>query len=188
MFNSKSFPLCLAKSNLRLTSRASYVNRVIFRTFYGLKIAEENDPYIHLAKRAMDGFIECSVPGTFLVDMIPALKYVPDWMPGTGWKKLAKYFKDISYRSKKDPWDNVLEKMVSIAIRLEIGGSLLNLWLQSQGVAEPSVASRIIEGLSPIDSPNRQQEEEDARDAAGVGYVGMMLQLPADYSSLTRYS
>lgn len=91
----------------------SYVNRVIFRSFYGLKIAEENDPYILLGKCVNVGFIECSVPGTFLVDMIPALKYVPDWMPGAGWKKLAKMYREIAYKARQRPWDNVLEKMVT---------------------------------------------------------------------------
>ncbi|KAJ3540050.1 hypothetical protein NMY22_g4462 [Coprinellus aureogranulatus] len=129
-----------------------YVNRVIFRSFYGVKIAEENDTYIDLGNRAMEGFIECGIPGTFLVDMIPALKHVPDWMPGTGWKKVAKHFREIANKSTRDPWDNVLEKM-------------------KEGTAEPSIASRIIESLSPVGSPTRAQEEDDARDALGVGYV-----------------
>ncbi|KAJ3540047.1 hypothetical protein NMY22_g4464 [Coprinellus aureogranulatus] len=129
-----------------------YVNRVIFRVFYGLKIAEEDDPYILLGKWTMDGFVECSVPGTFLVDMIPALKYVPDWMPGTRWKRVAEHFRDIAHKAIQDPWDNVLENM-------------------KQGVAEPSVASKMIDDLSPVGSPSRADEEEDARDALGVGYI-----------------
>lgn len=62
----------------------------------------------------MEGFIECSVPGTFLVDTIPALKYVPDWFPGTGWKTMAKEYKEIAHKAKQNPWDNVLEKMVRV--------------------------------------------------------------------------
>lgn len=129
-----------------------YINRVIFRSFYGVKIAEENDPYITMGNTVMEGFIECSVPGTFLIDMIPALKYAPDWFPGTGWKKVARYYKEKAFRAKQEPWDNVLEKM-------------------KQGVAQPSIASAMIEGLSPVGSPTRKQEEEDARDALGVGYI-----------------
>ncbi|KAJ3540051.1 hypothetical protein NMY22_g4463 [Coprinellus aureogranulatus] len=129
-----------------------YVNRVIFRTFYGVKIADENDPYILLGKWTMDGFIQCSVPGTFLIDMIPALKHVPDWMPGTGWKKVATHYKEIAHKARQDPWNYIMEKM-------------------KEGVAEPSVASRMIEGLSPVGSPTRAQEEDDARDALGVGYI-----------------
>ena len=79
-----------------------------------MKIAEQDDPYITLGTKTMDGFVECSVPGTFLVDMLPALKYVPDWFPGTGWKKVAEYYRQMSVDAKKAPWDNVLEKMVRL--------------------------------------------------------------------------
>jgi hypothetical protein len=90
----------------------SYINRVIFRSFYGVKIAEQDDPYITLGMKTMEGFIECGVPGTFLVDMIPALKYVPDWFPGTGWKRVAEYYRQIAADARQEPWNNVVEKMV----------------------------------------------------------------------------
>ena len=28
-------------------------------------------------------------PGKFLVDLVPWLRYTPDWLPGVGWKKKA---------------------------------------------------------------------------------------------------
>lgn len=50
---------------------------------------------------------------------------------------------------------------------------MLILWPQKQGVAEPSFASSVIESLPPVGSRNRVQEETDARDAVGLGYIGV---------------
>ena len=47
-----------------------------------------------------------------------------------------------------------------------------HMFRQKEGVAEPSIASAMIEGMSPVGSPAREQEEDDARDALGVGYIG----------------
>ena len=32
----------------------------------------------------------------------------------------------------------------------------------------------MIESMSPVGSPTREQEEDDARDALGVGYIGTL--------------
>jgi hypothetical protein len=48
----------------------------------------------------------------------------------------------------------------------------------------------MIESMSPVGSPAREQEEDDARDALGVGYVGTFLEQVFDEGSgsLTRSS
>lgn len=35
-----------------------------------------------LIHQALSEFSAITTPGAFLVDMMPALKYVPDWFPG----------------------------------------------------------------------------------------------------------
>ncbi|KAJ8112006.1 hypothetical protein ONZ43_g5491 [Nemania bipapillata] len=45
------------------------------------------DPLVSIADEALEQFADATVPGAWLVDIIPALKYVPEWMPGTGWKQ-----------------------------------------------------------------------------------------------------
>jgi hypothetical protein len=56
---------------------------------YGLDIKPSNDPYIDNAEKAMVAFSSAVAPGAFLVDAIPALKYVPAWFPGAGFKRKA---------------------------------------------------------------------------------------------------
>jgi hypothetical protein len=75
---------------------------------YGLDIKPKNDPYIQTAERGVHPLVAAAVPGAFLVDMIPLLKYVPEWMPGAGfqkkareWGKLALTMVDIPFEAAK---------------------------------------------------------------------------------------
>ncbi|KAF9881452.1 cytochrome p450 oxidoreductase [Colletotrichum karsti] len=51
---------------------------------------EKRDPLIDMIQRSIDDLSLAAVPGAFLVDILPILRYVPDWVPGTGWKKTAR--------------------------------------------------------------------------------------------------
>ncbi|KAF4999974.1 hypothetical protein FGRMN_2116 [Fusarium graminum] len=50
----------------------------------------KEDVLIDMAGKCMDDFAKSGAPGTFLVDILPFLRYVPDWMPGTNFKRLAR--------------------------------------------------------------------------------------------------
>ena len=56
---------------------------------YGIKIRPYNDPYIKMAEEAMVAIAELLIPGAFLVDIIPVLKYVPEWFPGAKFQSKA---------------------------------------------------------------------------------------------------
>ncbi|KAJ6579965.1 cytochrome P450 [Mycena vulgaris] len=60
---------------------------------YGIDVHRSNYPYIELAQEAMEGLATASLPGRFLVDTIPALKYVPGWFPGAQFQRQAKQWK-----------------------------------------------------------------------------------------------
>lgn len=36
-----------------------------------------------------------AIPGKFLVDVLPWLKYVPEWVPGANFQRLAKEWKEV---------------------------------------------------------------------------------------------
>ena len=56
---------------------------------YGIAVKESDDPYISIAEVALNGAVEAGVPGAFLVDLVPILKYVPSWFPGAGFQRKA---------------------------------------------------------------------------------------------------
>ncbi|KAF8910209.1 cytochrome P450 [Gymnopilus junonius] len=62
---------------------------------YGLNVKDNNDPFVDLALRAFQTGLDSSFPGAFLVDVIPWLKYVPEWVPGARFKKTAKGWRKL---------------------------------------------------------------------------------------------
>ncbi len=98
---------------------------LIMDTSYGIRLSESNDPYIRTAEQAMDGLNEAAVPGAFLVDAIPALKYVPKWFPGAGWKLKAKKWNKLRKIFIEKPFEEVKSRMVSLVfVRVDYSDGL----------------------------------------------------------------
>ncbi|PPQ76416.1 LOW QUALITY PROTEIN: hypothetical protein CVT26_013072 [Gymnopilus dilepis] len=57
---------------------------------YGLQVQKYDDPFISTAEKAVYTLLNAASPGKYLVDTFPVLKYVPEWVPGAGFKKKAK--------------------------------------------------------------------------------------------------
>ena len=56
---------------------------------YSINVRPYDDPYIEFAEKAIGAIGEVAVPGAFLVDIIPILKYVPEWFPGAKFQRTA---------------------------------------------------------------------------------------------------
>ena len=54
-----------------------------------MKVQPYGDPYIKIAEEANASISELLIPGAFLVDIIPILKYVPEWFPGARFQRKA---------------------------------------------------------------------------------------------------
>ena len=80
---------------------------------YGINVKESGDPYISNAEEALIGLAEAGIPGTFLVDLIPVLKYVPDWFPGAGFKRKASRWRKINAEVAQKPFRFVTEQVVT---------------------------------------------------------------------------
>ncbi|KAF5348581.1 hypothetical protein D9756_009675 [Leucocoprinus leucothites] len=70
---------------------------------YGLPVQRRNDPLIHFAEHALGGSAAAASPGRFWVNVIPWLKYVPDWMPGAGFKRLGKSIRKELVQLREEP-------------------------------------------------------------------------------------
>ena len=69
--------------------RTSLVGSTIISTTYSINVRPYNDPYINTVEEAMGVFAELLIPGAFLVDIVPILKYVPEWFPGAKFQSKA---------------------------------------------------------------------------------------------------
>jgi hypothetical protein len=85
---------------------------------YGIDAAPKNDLYINTAETAFHGLVVASMPGAFLVDSIPALKYVPAWMPGAGFKRKAKAWGAAASRMINVPYSEVKRKIVCVLLSI----------------------------------------------------------------------
>jgi hypothetical protein len=60
----------------------------------------------------MEGFAEMVVPGRLMVNLLPSLRHVPGWLPGTGWKKELEKLSVLSTRILTKPFDDVKARVV----------------------------------------------------------------------------
>jgi hypothetical protein len=70
-------------------------------------------PISRRAEEALQGVSEAGIPGTFLVDLLPVLKYVPSWFPGAGFKRKAAHYAAVNAEVVNLPFKTVQRKMVS---------------------------------------------------------------------------
>jgi len=80
---------------------------------YGLPIKAREDPYIDLAQTTISKINASVLPTNFLVNLIPSLMYIPDFIPGAGFKRKAKEWRVFSERLISQPFNTVIDRMVS---------------------------------------------------------------------------
>jgi hypothetical protein len=65
-----------------------------------------------LAEAAVDPAMKALIPGTFLVDIFPFLKYVPSWIPGAGFKRDALKWRELLISLQDTPFADLKRRMV----------------------------------------------------------------------------
>lgn len=81
---------------------------------YGLHVQDTDDPFVDLATRAIQSVAHAGAPGAFLVDFIPWLKYVPEWVPGAGFKKTARVWRKLQEDVRELPYAEASKNVVSL--------------------------------------------------------------------------
>ncbi|KAI0666405.1 cytochrome P450 [Trametes maxima] len=91
--------------HMRLTA-----SRLILSITYGLSVNTADSEYISHAEDTMHMISKATVPGAFLCDLIPPLKYLPSWMP---FHKAARKGYDMIDRLVTKPFERVQQEMKS---------------------------------------------------------------------------
>ncbi|KAI3598052.1 cytochrome p450 [Moniliophthora roreri] len=118
---------------------------------YGIEILPENDPYVAAAERALESLGLGIAPGAFLVESIPLLKYVPDWLPGAGFKRKASEWAKYSTIMREMPFNAAKESIAN-------------------GTAFPSFTSYSLEKLGEI--TDKKEQERLIQSVAATMYTG----------------
>jgi cytochrome P450 len=69
------------------------VGKLIMRVVYGYDVVGSDDEFLSLGLNMTENVGRALKPETFLVNLIPQLKYLPKWAPGTGFWQIAKEYK-----------------------------------------------------------------------------------------------
>lgn len=109
---------------MRLILPISMTAQSIISIAYGLDVIAKDDPYITIAETAVYPLTIAVVPGAFLVDAIPALKYTPEWIPGASFKKKAKEWNDQRIDMIEIPFAGAKEAIV----RMQCFAPMLLVW------------------------------------------------------------
>jgi len=88
---------------------------VIMSIAYGIDVKPKDDPFIMAAEEGVHPVVAAGVPGAFLVDSIPILKYVPEWVPGAGFKKKAREWNKLARIMVEEPFATTKEMMVCLS-------------------------------------------------------------------------
>lgn len=71
------------------------------------------DPLVDLVERMISNMTLAFTPGAWMVDFFPALKYLPDFFPGTKFKETARRWRKVNDAVANIPYAFVQQKMSS---------------------------------------------------------------------------
>ncbi|KAI1308260.1 cytochrome protein [Xylaria venustula] len=85
---------------------------IILKIVYGYTVdPHKPDPLVELVDEAMEQFSAAVVPGAWLVDVMPVLKYIPDWLPGGRWKRTSREWHAVLKETSEKPLQFAQQRM-----------------------------------------------------------------------------
>ncbi|KAL0580912.1 hypothetical protein V5O48_001106 [Marasmius crinis-equi] len=112
-----------------------FAGAIVLRISHGYEVKESHDLFVHLADLATEQFALATSPGQWLVDVVPALRHIPEWLPGAGFKRTARDWASTLQEMVEKPYDYVKQQIAA-------------------GTAMPSFSSLLLE------SKDLNEEEE----------------------------
>ncbi|THC93361.1 hypothetical protein EYZ11_007153 [Aspergillus tanneri] len=107
----------------------------------------EDDPLVDLADTTLEQFSLTTLPGAWLVDVIPILKYLPAWFPGAEFKKTAKVWRESLTAFLNKPYKFVKRQMNEMNYEPSFTSNLLRSGHVEPGSEEESVIKWSAAGL-----------------------------------------
>ncbi|CAL1711055.1 unnamed protein product [Somion occarium] len=130
-----------------------YAGSLVLHVVYGYRVTSKDDKYLHLAEECIDILSNriASGGGIWPVDVLPILKYLPNWAPGSGFKQKA-----VEWRAKMEefvdkPYEHLLQRM-------------------RDGTALPCFCSMLLEDIRSKDHVIDPQRDFDIRWTANSMY------------------
>ncbi|KIJ54070.1 hypothetical protein M422DRAFT_241328 [Sphaerobolus stellatus SS14] len=84
---------------------------IIMKIVYNYEMKHKGDNFVDIVRVALEGVAKSINIGSYLVDFLPFLDYVPEWLPGAGWKRKARYYRTATLAVNTVPFQMVKEDM-----------------------------------------------------------------------------
>ncbi|CCO32962.1 O-methylsterigmatocystin oxidoreductase Short=OMST oxidoreductase [Rhizoctonia solani AG-1 IB] len=97
-----------ATSNLYEEVRKQFfftLGSAMFKVTYGYRLKGDQDLFYLNALQAVHNLFDAAMMSNFLVNAFPILSYVPDWVPGTGWKHTARKWREQKNEAINAPYE-----------------------------------------------------------------------------------
>ncbi|KAJ2933684.1 hypothetical protein H1R20_g3447, partial [Candolleomyces eurysporus] len=126
----------------------------IIRVAYGFDDHQRNQSMIDNAKTLVLRLTDAMLPGRYLVNDLPALRHIPSWFPGAGFKKDFKELSRISFKTLYPPFEEAKSGFA-----------------QRGNGRYPSMAADLITNLPEGNDANYATLETVARNVCAVGFL-----------------
>ncbi|KAJ8088032.1 hypothetical protein PM082_013583 [Marasmius tenuissimus] len=107
---------------------------------HGYNAKDFDDPFVLASSTVMKQFGDAATPAKWLVDVFPTLMYIPDWLPGSGFKRVAARYRLTAEEAFIKPY----------------------MWVKNQmkeGSAKPSLVASFLESMEDSAQLTKEQEE-----------------------------
>ncbi|CAE6335752.1 unnamed protein product [Rhizoctonia solani] len=78
---------------------------LMLRLAYGYQPESPDDPFLKDLQLTFHNVFEAGMQTNFLVNTFPVLSRIPDWFPGTGWKRIGREWGVQQDRAKTEPYE-----------------------------------------------------------------------------------
>ncbi|KAF8921315.1 cytochrome P450 [Mucidula mucida] len=120
---------------------------IVFKITHGYDLIDGEDPLLASAERSTLEFSETSVPGAYMVDNFPFLKYLPRWL-GLNWMKKGELYRQHMEIFVNEPYDAVKRQV-------------------AEGTAQPSFVASLVKR-----NRNPTSEQEDIYKWVTAAFYG----------------
>ncbi|KAI0069316.1 cytochrome P450 [Artomyces pyxidatus] len=125
---------------------------IIMPSVYGYDVKERGDRYIDVASEISKLLWRTILPGALLVNDLPMMGYLPEWLPGMAFESLARHGRKLGEDMRYPPFQFVKNGMRS-------------------GTARPSMTLTNLQEVDDIDSPESENAQRLIAEALGSLYT-----------------
>ncbi|KAF9036357.1 cytochrome P450 [Panaeolus papilionaceus] len=86
---------------------------VTMKVAFGYTIERKHDHFVTLSNERLRVAAIATAPGKWIVDSLPILRYWPEWLPGGGFKRQARKWREEIYEKLMEPHQFVKQQMAA---------------------------------------------------------------------------